>query len=86
MDGKNKLKVIAVNWVDPFSVDEWENLEFILDQPKCEIVTCGILVNDKGDNYIIAGNVDLNFDDLSCVMVIPKKYVTRRRVIGYVKR
>lgn len=84
MAKKIKLKIMAINWVDPISIDEWGPAKEAEMHDACSILTCGIVVNETGDNFVISANIDLDFGDVSCVMIVPKRYVTKKRVIGYI--
>lgn len=77
----NKIKIARIHWTDPTSIDEWSSKDDVLAYLPHRIVTYGILIGETDSHYITASNMDLESDDVSCCMIIPKACVTHFEVI-----
>jgi hypothetical protein len=71
MVGQN-LRIVRLTWIDPTSIDAWTSKEEAIAYEPHKIITVGILVGETEGYYIVAANMDLVNDDVSCVMVIPR--------------
>jgi hypothetical protein len=68
----------VVEWVDSESVDAWTSLEELnVSQPV--IITLGYLVKETKDAIAISPNWDNKNKNVSCVMIIPKCCIKKRR-------
>lgn len=66
------LSVVRIFWVDPTSIDEWGSLKDAVAYQPHTITTIGYLIGVTEQCYVTASNVDLDSEDVSCCMVIPK--------------
>ena len=71
------LRFVKLTWTDPTSIDEWSDRESVVDYPPHEIVTIGILIGETESCFITAANIDLVSSDVSCVMIVPKKCLSK---------
>jgi hypothetical protein len=69
---------VYIEWIDSHSFDDWEVLDSVrTDLPL--IQTLGFLIKETKEAFAVALNVGPK--DCSCIMIIPKTAVRRKRWI-----
>ena len=75
------MKRLYVEWVDPYSIDEWHkgsDQEYKVHR----VCTLGWLVEEKADGTIVlALNLCKEDGDRSCVIVLPKEVIKKKRIL-----
>jgi hypothetical protein len=67
-----KLTIVKLTWRDPTSSDPWSTIEEVVTYQPHHIVTIGILIGETESCFITASNLDLESQDVSLCMIIPK--------------
>lgn len=66
-----------VVWSDPTSVDDWTHVDDVKDEPNT-IHSFGILIKETDKVVVLSLNFDPEFNNVSCVMFIPKVLIKYR--------
>jgi len=72
------MKVVYVKWIDPASEDAWIDRKDV-DMDYYLVESVGILVKETKNVLAIAVNVCAVNERTSCVMMIPKKCIMKRK-------
>jgi hypothetical protein len=78
----SKLKIVRVEWVDAFSVDEWAEIKEVAGNDEIEMVTVGILLVSKKEHVIVANTHDAVNEKCAGSITIPRGCIKNYRVIG----
>ena len=78
----SKLKIVRVEWVDAFSVDEWSEIKEVVGNDEIEMVTIGILLVSKKEHVIVANTHDAVNEKCAGSITIPRGCIKHYRVIG----
>lgn len=71
-----------VVWKDAVSVDSWEDIgDLIKDVQLHTITTIGFVISEDKEKLMLAGNIDLHNECASCVMLIPKGWILKRKKV-----
>jgi len=68
---KESLKSVQVTWTDSTSIDPWTDIEEIHTEPNI-ITSFGILVTSNSKCLVLALNMDVKEESVSCIMIIPR--------------
>ena len=79
---KQKLKIVRVEWVDAFSVDEWTEVKEVTGNDEIEMVTIGILLVSKKEHVIVANTHDAVNEKCAGAITIPRGCIKNYRVIA----
>lgn len=80
---KKKLPIVIIQWDDAASNNGWHNLEDA--ETKFRVVTTGMLLETTAKNYIVTQSKCLDYDKVGDSITIPKAYVTKKTIMGYVQ-
>lgn len=69
------MKIVVIKWQDAQSEDSWIDLESVRPE-LADIITVGLLIKESKTVYSVALNYDSTNKKYSCLMSIPKKWVT----------
>ena len=73
-----KYPLISVTWIDPYSHDEWIEIEQI--KPKVAVMnSVGYQLERTKDYLVLALNLDTQEPKASCVMVIPSECIKKTK-------
>lgn len=75
-----KVSVELIEWTDPYSIDEWTPLKDFCSKIN-KVITIGQLLDETPTEIVVALNYSPIDDHASCIMVINKTTIVRRRKI-----
>jgi hypothetical protein len=67
---------VHIQWVDPWSIDEWTGVEDIQDDAPV-ICTTGYLIKSTKKAYVVALNFNPDAEQVSCCIIIPRNAVRK---------
>jgi len=67
-------QTVRVQWVDPHSIDCWEDIASISHSITI-VESYGFEIHRDDEITIIAANIDLSAEKVSCTMVIPNECI-----------
>lgn len=79
------LQIELVSWTDAVSHDPWTDLDSAIETNPHEIHTVGFVLFEDKHKITIAQNIDLINQGVSCIMTIPKPWVTKRTTLKITK-
>lgn len=74
------MKAIYIEWKDAESQNEWTSADDITDHLPL-IKTFGLFIKKTSNCYLVALNHDSENQNYSCIMKIPKMWVTTVRFV-----
>lgn len=72
-------QVVWVSWLDSSTLTGWDAYERIKKLP--ETYTCGIMVDEVDDHYVIAHSFDPDSNEFNGIIRIPFAAVTKARTL-----
>jgi len=75
------MKIVVIEWQDAQSHDDWIDEESVCGT-LADIISCGCLIKETETSYTVAINYDISNGKYSCIMSIPKAWVSRFEEIG----
>ncbi len=76
------LKIVRIEWVDAYSVDEWSEIKEVVGNEEAKMITIGILLEAKKEHVIVANSYDHVDKKCACAITIPRGCIKNYRVIG----
>ena len=75
-----KVTVEIIEWIDPYSVDEWSEMSSFSSKIN-RVTSIGQVLDETSTEIVMALNYAPADDHASCIMVINKSTITQRRKI-----
>lgn len=85
MDREVDLKIEVIKWGDAESIDQWESIKELKAEVLPSIYSVGWVLRETKDVVVLCCNFDKDNDKASCIMLIPKKMITKRWKISNAK-
>lgn len=76
-------RAVYIEWHDPYSIDEWSDLEEI-EMNRSLVKSVGFILKESETHYLFSSTYDEGEDRTCCVIVLPKRVIETIKPVGFV--
>ena len=82
MDKETGMMIEVIQWGDAESIDQWESIKELKAEVLPTIYSVGWVLRESKDVVVMCCNFDKSNEKASCIMLIPKRMIVKRRKIN----
>ena len=82
MDKETGLIIEVIQWGDAESIDQWESIKELKAECLPTIYSVGWILRETKDVVVMCCNFDKQNEKASCIMLIPKSMIIKRRKLN----
>ena len=75
------IPIEIIEWEDPVIHSDWNTVDFLLKEGRCQILSVGWLSAENDENVVLAGCMATGSGDINASQIIPKRAIISRSIV-----